>query len=260
MKSASLLDEIPGITHRFFTREQGASDGIYRGLNCGPGSRDDPQRVKANRTKVATDMGVEEDHLLTVHQIHSATAVTVTEPWTDGQAPQADALVTGNTGLALGILTADCAPVLFAASDGGTIGAAHAGWKGALNGVLETTLDAMAALGAARETIVAVIGPTISQEAYEVGPEFKENFVAQDPQNNRWFAPSPEPDAKPGHTYFDLPGYVAARLRTTGISQVHNTCQCTYQDEARFFSYRRATHRGEPDYGRLISVIARLPG
>jgi polyphenol oxidase len=234
--------------HGFYTRRGGASSGIFQGLNCGPGSTDLTDAVDINRARVAAHLEVPPDHLVTVHQVHSADVVAVTGPLPDR--PRADALVTATPGVALAILTADCQPVLFCDPQAGVIGAAHAGWRGAKDGVLEATVVAMEALGAARARIHAVIGPTISQSAYEVGPEFVETFLDDDPENARFFA-----QGKGDRALFDLPAYGLSRLRAAGVGQAEWTRHCTYADEARFFSYRRATHRGEADYGRLISAI-----
>jgi polyphenol oxidase len=234
--------------HGFYTRRGGASSGIFQGLNCGPGSSDLADAVGINRARVAAHLEVPPDHLVTVHQVHSADVVALTGPLPDR--PRADALVTATPGVALAILTADCQPVLFCDAQAGVIGAAHAGWRGAKDGVLETTVDAMERLGATRARIHAVIGPTISQQAYEVGPEFVETFIDDDPENARFFA-----GGKGDRALFDLPAYGLARLRAAGVGQAEWTRHCTYADEARFFSYRRATHRGEADYGRLISAI-----
>lgn len=234
--------------HGFFTRKGGASSGIFKGLNCGPGSTDLSEIVAINRSRVASRMGVDADHLLTLHQVHSADVVTLTEPFTTR--PRADAMVTRTPGLALGILTADCQPVLFSDPQAGVIGAAHAGWRGTRDGVLEATVAAMIALGASPSGITAVIGPCISQQAYEVGPEFFESFTDDDPGTARYFASAPT-----GRMLFDLPAYGLSRLRAAGVGQAEWTRHCTYRDADRFYSYRRATHAGEADYGRLISVI-----
>jgi hypothetical protein len=237
----------PGIAHGFFGRTGGVSTGIYESLNCGPGSGDDPAAVAENRRRVRETLGVAT--LNTLHQIHSSAVVTATEPWQQG--PQADAMVTTMPGIALGILTADCAPVLFADAQARVIGAAHAGWKGALGGVLEATLAAMEALGAQRARIAAAIGPCIAQASYEVGPEFRAQFVAADAANARFFVPSD----RAGHHRFDLEGFVADRLARAGVDKIEALAACTYGRAADFFSFRRATHRNEPDYGREISAI-----
>ncbi|MFC0282646.1 peptidoglycan editing factor PgeF [Camelimonas abortus] len=248
--SAAPLAAIPHVRHAFFTRGGGVSQGIYASLNGGAGSSDAPDAVRENRARMAAALGVAPDRLLSLWQIHSAAVVTVAGPWRER--PRADAMVTATPGLALGIATADCGPVLFADQTSRVIGAAHAGWKGAFSGVLEATLEAMEALGARRAGVVAVLGPAISRDAYEVGPEFVARFLAADPASARHFAPSPRPD----HAMFDLPGYIRARLEAAGVGAFHDLGLCTYADEARFYSYRRATHRGEPDYGRMISAIA----
>jgi YfiH family protein len=237
-----------GVRHGFFTRRGGVSTGVYGGLNVGLGSRDERAAVLENRARVAAHLGVAPDRLCTPHQIHSPRAVTVTAPW--AERPEADAVVTDRPGLALGVLAADCGPVLFADARAGVVGAAHAGWKGALEGVLEATIEAMAGLGADPARIVAVLGPSISQANYEVGPEFVARFVAANADNHRWFAPS----ARPGHSLFDLNGYTVDRLGRAGVG-ASQLGHCTYADEERFYSYRRKTHRAEPDYGRQISAI-----
>ncbi|QUJ75505.1 peptidoglycan editing factor PgeF [Sulfitobacter albidus] len=241
-------DALTGVRHGFFTRRGGASSGVFSGLNCGYGSSDQAEIVAINRARVADAMGVAADHLLGVHQIHSATAVTVDGPTPDK--PRADALVTATPGLALSVLTADCQPVLFADVEAGVIGAAHAGWRGARNGVLEATVEAMEALGARRADITAVIGPSISQRAYEVGPEFLEEFLDDDPDNGRFFI------AGDGdRLLFDLPAFGLAALRATGVGHAEWTRHCTFSDPDRFYSYRRTTHAKEADYGRLIAAI-----
>ena len=241
-------DALLPVRHGFFTRKGGASSGIFKGLNCGPGSSDQAEVVAINRARVAAAMGVDPDHLQTLHQVHSADVVTLNTPLTEK--PRADGMVTATPGLALGILTADCQPVLFADRAAGVIGAAHAGWRGVKDGVLEATLEAMEALGAARKDIVAVIGPCISQAAYEVGPEFVESFIDDNPEHARFFAAG-----QGDRALFDLPAFGLARLRAAGVGHAEWTRHCTYADEARFFSYRRTTHRAEADYGRLIAVI-----
>lgn len=242
-------DPLSPLRHGFFTRKGGASSGLFEGLNCGPGSSDLAEAVNTNRARVANWMGVAAEMLVTVHQTHSADVQTVTQPFS-GPKPKADAIVTATPGLALGILTADCQPVLFAEHSAGVIGVAHAGWQGALGGVLENTVDAMVALGAKREAIQAVIGPSISQKAYEVGPEFLDRFLDEDPQNSRFFAGGAGDKAQ-----FDLISFGLHRLRSAGVGHAEWTGHCTYSDPQRFFSYRRATHLGEVDYGRLIASI-----
>lgn len=240
------------IAHGFFGRAGGVSTGIFASLNCGPGSGDDRTCVIENRRRALAKLtGLADAQLLTLYQIHSAQAVTVTAPWEIGKGAHADAMATDIPGLALGILTADCAPVLLADSEAKIIGAAHAGWKGALSGVTDCVIAAMEDLGASRARIAAAIGPCIGRFNYEVGAEFRANFEQADKTNGRWFAPSGQPD----HFRFDLPGYVENRLRVAGIGNVERIGRCTYAEEADFFSYRRATHRGEKDYGRQLSTI-----
>ncbi len=241
-------DRLAPLRHGFFTRLGGASSGIFKGLNCGTGSSDQAEIVAINRARVAEAMGGSDATLVTVHQVHSATALPVSAP-VSKPLPKADALVTATPGLVLAVLTADCQPVLFADAEAGVIGAAHAGWRGARDGVLEATIDAMVDLGAQREEIHATIGPSISQSAYEVGPEFLETFLMDDPENARFFA-----GGAGDRVHFDLPAYGLARLRAAGVT-AEWTRHCTYSDAARFYSYRRSTHEKEVDYGRLISVI-----
>jgi YfiH family protein len=241
-------DALPGTRHGFFTRKGGASSGIFAGLNCGTGSSDLSDAVAINRARVAQAMDLPLSHLVTVNQVHSADVVMLTAPL--DPRPRADVLVTATPGLGLAVLTADCQPVLFSDPQAGVIGAAHAGWRGSRDGVLEATLDAMEALGANRAAITAVIGPTISQAAYEVGPEFLDGFLQDDPDSQRFFA-----SGTGDRMLFDLPGYSQQRLRQAGIGHAEWTRHCTYRDPDRFFSFRRTTHAGEADYGRLISVI-----
>lgn len=246
------LSPLPGIRHGFFTREGGVSSGAYASLNCGLGSDDNPDHVTANRSAVAAALAVEPTHLVSAYQIHSPLAVHVTAPFAAAERPRADALITDRPGLALGILTADCTPVLFADPEHGVIGAAHAGWRGALGGVLEATVAAMEAVGARRTSMIAAIGPTISWTAYQVGPEFWDVFMEQDEDSEDFF----RDDQVTGRFQFDLPGYVEHRLRAIGPAQITNSNLCTYSEEALFYSYRRATHRQENDYGRQISAIS----
>lgn len=250
--SSPSLAVLPGISHAFFTREGGVSQGIYASLNGGRGSADSDAHVVENRLRMTAALGVPDGRLATPHQIHSAAAVVAVEPWAKGEAPQADAVVTSVPGLAIGIGTADCGPVLFADPDAGVVGAAHAGWKGALGGVLEATVEAMEKLGARRASITAALGPCLRQPSYEVGAEFVASFVAEEPGNARFFVPG----AAEGKSMFDLGGYIVGRLEALGLARVEDLGLDTYADEARFFSYRRATHRKEPDYGRLIAAIA----
>ncbi len=235
--------------HGFFTRIGGASTGIYAGLNCGLGSDDDRETVLANRASVAKALKVDRDALQSVHQIHSADVLTLTEPM-GAKKIKADAMVTATEGIALGILTADCAPILFSDPKAAVVGAAHSGWKGAIGGVSEATLGAMEALGAKREDIIAVVGPTISQRAYEVGQEFFENFISHDMEYSRFFAQGVD-----DRMQFDLPSFCLHRLRLAGVGRATWTGHCTYSDPDRFYSYWRTCHAKQPDYGRLISVI-----
>ncbi|MFN7003763.1 MAG: peptidoglycan editing factor PgeF [Roseinatronobacter sp.] len=244
-------DTLSPLRHGFFTRRGGASSGIFLGLNCGPGSSDQSDTVRMNRARVAEAMEIAPEALVTVHQTHSADVVTLDGPWPEDQPrPEADGMVTNQPGLALAILTADCQPVLFADTEAQVIGAAHAGWRGALGGVLENTIAAMEQLGAARGRIRAVIGPCISQSAYEVGQEFLETFMDEDPDYGRFFTNGA------GDRYqFDLVGFGLHRLRSEGIADARWIGACTYADPARFYSYRRSVHQREADYGRLISVV-----
>lgn len=237
-------------SHGFFTRSGGTSKGIYLGLNVGLGSDDERASVLENRRRVAQAMGVGEERFVTVYQVHSCDVIEVTKPWGNDERPRLDAMVSKTPGLAIGVMTADCGPVLFQDAQNGVIGAAHAGWKGATSGILENTISAMEALGAKRETITTVLGPTISRENYEVGSEFVENVISLDSKNDVYFTPS----SNEGHAMFDLPGYIVDRLKASGV-QASWTGNCTYREEDRFFSYRRKTHRNEADYGRQVSVI-----
>jgi len=248
---AAALAGMPGISHGFFTRRGGVSAGIYAGLNTGLGSRDERQAVAVNRMRACDILGVPLEALATPHQIHSADAVAISAAWPQGAGPKADAVVTDRPGVAVGVGTADCAPILFADPEARIVAAAHAGWKGALTGIIEATLETMTSLGAEPERIIAVLGPAISGRSYEVGPEFIERFIDADPENQSWFADS----TRPGHAYFDLPGYIVDRLEKSGAGRAINLDRCTYGNEELFFSYRRTTHRGEPDYGRLLSAI-----
>ncbi len=240
---------LTGLTHGFFTRKGGASSGIYSGLNCGGGSQDQADAVAMNRARAASALGLAPEALVTIHQVHSAEVAVIDAPL-EGDKPKADALVTNTPGVALAILTADCEPVLFADPDAGVIGAAHAGWRGAIDGVLEATLDAMEGLGANRANISAVIGPTISQAAYEVGPEFFERFMDEDPGYDRFFV-----GGDGDRVHFDLPAFGLHRLREAGVGAAQWTRHCTYGDPDRFYSFRRSVHHKEADYGRLISAI-----
>jgi len=246
MLTSPLLSTIPYIRHGFFGREGGVSNGLYSDLNCGYGSGDDLEKVKVNRLRVSEKIGAK-DEFLTCYQIHSAKVITLKAPWEKPE--EADAIVTDQPQLAIGILTADCLPVLFADKKKKVIGAAHAGWKGAIGGVLEATINAMKALGAS--DITATIGPAIQQDSYEVGAEFYERFLQEDVQNTQYFKPS----AKPGHHMFDLPSYAKARLVSAGIANVSVLDYDTCSLEQQFFSFRRATTRGEKVYGRQVAAI-----
>jgi YfiH family protein len=249
------LTALPGIRHGFFTREGGVSTGIFASLNCGLGSRDHPENVRENRARIANAMGVAPSSLVTAYQVHGTTAIQVEVPWLPEGRPKADALVTDKPGIAIAVGIADCAPVLFADAEARVIAAAHAGWRGAFDGILESAVEAMESRGARRERIVAAIGPTISRTAYEVGPEFIERFQTADIANRRFFYPA----EKPGHAFFDLPGYAGTRLRRLKLAAVANLDRCTYTYEERFFSYRRSVHRGEADYGRHLAAIVLEP-
>ena len=251
MIEAAGLKQIAGLRHGFFTREGGHSQGPYASLNCGLGSNDDRRAVRHNRRFVADALGAEPASLLSVHQIHSNIVVHATASWDEDARPKGDAIVTRRPGIAAAILTADCAPVLMADTTVGIVAAAHAGWKGAIGRVLESTIDEMERLGGHRRHIVAAVGPAIGQGAYEVGQEFRDRFVASEPGNARFFIAAD----RPLHYRFDLQAYAAYRLEALGLQQVEIIPACTYTEEQRFFSYRRATHRGEADYGRQISAV-----
>ena len=252
MLTHGTFNDIDGVRHGFFTREGGVSEGIYASLNCGLGSGDDVDKVATNRGRTMAGIDLPPQALVTAYQVHSPSVVEVEAPWTRENAPRVDGMVTAKPGVALGILTADCAPVLFADRKARVIGAAHAGWRGAVTGVLDATVAAMAKHGARPETMVAAIGPCIAQRSYEVGPEFPAPFIAADPADAGFFAPS----TRAGHFMFDLRGYVAKRLAKLGVRHVHQMPNDTCREEDRFFSYRRSCLRGEKDYGRGLSVIA----
>ena len=245
------LAALPGIRHAFFTRQGGVSEGIYASLNGGVGSNDPRERVMENRGRMAAHLGAATENLLSVWQTHSPDVVIAETAWPYDQRPKADAIVTRTPGLAIAVSTADCGPVIFADAKAGVIGAAHAGWKGAIGGVLERTVAAMEQLGASRNSIIAAAGPMLSQVNYETGPEFSARFIEADAANAEFFKPA----ARDGYAMFDLPGFVEKMLCETGVKIIDPLRLCTYADEQRFFSYRRATHRKEPDYGRLISAI-----
>jgi len=250
---SSLLAGLPGVRHAFFTRNGGASKGIYSSLNLGRGSRDDPAAVEINRARAAGVFGVGSNHLLTAYQIHSATAHVVTAPWTEP--PKGDALATRAPGLALGALAADCAPILLADAEARVVASAHAGWQGALTSVAEAAIEAMVGLGAVRERIVAVVGPCIAQASYEVGLEFLERFVTAQPSSARFFAAGATADKR----QFDLPGFVLDRLRGAGIADCAWIGRDTCAEADEFFSNRRAVKTGEDGYGRLMAAIMLEP-
>jgi YfiH family protein len=250
MLSSPLLSAIPGLRHAFFTRDGGVSDGVYASLNGGLGSNDDPANIRENRRRMADAVGVATDRFLNVHQIHSPDAIVATGPWESPSRPKADAIVTRIDGLAIGVTTADCGPILFVDPNARVIGAAHAGWKGALTGIVESTIEAMENLGAERGGIVAAIGPLIRQASYEVGGEFVERFIEADADNAVFFIPS----SRDGHAMFDLAGFIRMRLENAGVLMIDDLGVDTYSDE-RCFSYRRSVHRKEPDYGRHVHAI-----
>jgi YfiH family protein len=245
------LSSLRGVRHAFFTRQGGVSEGVYASLNGGQGSKDDAACVIENRRRMAAALGAANGALVTAFQIHSPTAVVATTPWSRADAPRADAIVSKTPGLAIGVTVADCGPILFADDQSGVVAAAHAGWRGALHGVIEGTVSKMEELGATRDHIVAAIGPLIRQSNYEVGPEFVARFGAADEGFLRFFMPS----ARDGYSLFDLPGFIAMRLQAARVGAIDDLGLDTYADEQRFFSYRRTTHRGEADYGRLIAAI-----
>jgi YfiH family protein len=251
MISLALLNDAVGIRHAFFTREGGVSDGVYGSLNCGFGSGDAPEKVAENRARAMAALDLAPDRLVTCHQIHSPDVVTVETPWRREENPRADALVTDRRGVALGILTADCVPILLADPDAAVIGAAHAGWKGALGGVVEATVAAMARLGGRPERMRAAIGPCIAQRSYEVGPEFPRPFLDEAADNADLFIPA----RRHGHFMFDIAGYVERRLARVGIATIQRTPCDTVAEDTRFFSYRRACLKGEKAYGRGLSAI-----
>jgi hypothetical protein len=252
MITLGLLDRDPAICHGFFTRQGGVSGGLFQSLNCGFGSGDAAEAVARNRAIATEQLGLSPDRLVTCYQVHGTTVVTVENPWPRNAAPRADGLVASVPGIALGILTADCAPILFADAVANVIGAAHGGWRGALGGIVEATLDRMEALGAKRARIRAGIGPCIAQSSYEVGPEFPQQFIADDRASAAYFAPA----VRTGHFLFDLPGYIEGRLARAGVAVVGRAANDTVAEDRRFFSYRRACLRGEPAYGRALSAIA----
>ena len=249
---STALKALSGVAHAFFTRQGGVSTGLYAGLNGGLGSNDDPAAVVENRRRMAARLGLEPGRLAIPWQVHSAEAVAADGPWERMERPHVDGVATATVGLAAAVTIADCCPVLFADPKARVVGAAHAGWKGAIGGVLEATVARMEEFGASKHNIVAALGPCIRQPSYEVGPDFVSRFAAQNSDDARFFAPA----FRPGHAMFDLGGYVVARLKRAGLAHVDDVALDTYPDEARFYSFRRATHRGEPDYGRMIAAIA----
>jgi YfiH family protein len=245
-----LLSAVPRLRHAFFSRDGGVSEGIYAGLNGGIGSNDDPARVAENRRRMAQHLGVPREHLLTAFQIHSPDVAVASAPWDTASRPRADAIVTRTEGLAIGITAADCGPILLVDPNARVIGAAHAGWKGALTGIVESTVDAMEKLGADRNNILAAIGPLIRQYSYEVGNEFVERFIEADAENSLFFVPA----AREGHAMFDLAGLIRMRLENAGVLVIDDIGIDTYSDQ-RFFSYRRSVHRREQDYGRHVHAM-----
>ena len=247
---------LAGIRHGFFTRQGGVSDGLYATLNGGLGSRDVAAHVAGNRARMAAALAVAPHCLLTAHQTHSPDVVVAAAPWPPQARPRADAIVTATSGLAIGVTTADCGPILLADPQARVVGAAHAGWRGALAGILEATVAAMEQLGAERGQIRAALGPMIRQDNYEVGPDLIARFAAENGANDRFFRPARRHgQASDGHALFDLPGYIAARLERAGIGRLDDLGLCTYADADRFFSFRRSAHRGEADYGRHVNAI-----
>ncbi|SDR20113.1 conserved hypothetical protein [Rhizobiales bacterium GAS113] len=257
MLNSSSLSALPGIAHGFFTRQGGVSQGVYASLNGGLGSGDERALVLDNRARMAAALGVTPERFATVYQVHSPDVLVIDKawvenPWGESARPKADALVTRTPGLAIAVSSADCGPILFADAQARVVGAAHAGWKGALTGVIEATIATMEREGAERARIRTALGPMISRAAYEVGPEFEARFLEADPENGAFFTPS----QRPGHFMFDLPGFIAKRLAACGVAAIDDLARCTYADETLFYSYRRMTHRREADYGRHLSAIA----
>ncbi len=252
MIQSKKLAALKYIRHGFFTREGGVSEGMYASLNGGQGSSDKPENVAENRRRMAA--ALQADALINAYQIHSANAVVAEKAWARGEAPKADAIVTRTPALAIGVGAADCGPLLFADDEARVVASAHAGWKGAFDGIIESVLASMETLGAKRSRVVAAIGPLIRQQSYEVGKEFFERFLAGDPAHAKFFVPS----ARAGHSMFDLPGFIVSKLTAAGVEEIDDLGLDTYSDERRFYSYRRATHRNESDYGRLIAAIAVL--
>jgi YfiH family protein len=252
MITAQELARAAGVRHGFFTRQGGVSEGVYASLNCGFGSNDNPAHVAENRVIALGALGFPSDALVTAYQIHSADVVVADDPWPPARAPKADGIVTSRPGIALGVLTADCAPVLLADAEAGVIGAAHAGWRGAIGGILEATARAMEKLGAGLSSTVAVVGPCIHQRSYEVGADLRDAVLAAEGDGRDLF----QSGARAGKYQFDLPGFVVRRLRRLALGAVACVDADTCADETRFFSYRRAVKQGEADYGRELSAIA----
>jgi len=255
MLTSDSLAALNGIRHGFFTRQGGVSEGLYASLNCGLGSGDDLACVAENRRRALARLGLPAERLATAYQVHSNRAALAETPWPADDRPRVDALVTRTPGLALGILTADCVPVLFADREAGVVAAAHAGWRGAIDGILEATLAVMQRLGAGVKSTLAAVGPAIEQPSYEVGPEFPAPFLDQDPANRDFFQAAP----RAGHFLFDLKGYVARRLARAGVGRIESLGADTCAEPERFFSYRRSCLQGEGAYGRLLSAIALEP-
>jgi len=252
MITVSALNALSRVRHAYFTRETGVSHGVYESNNCGFSSHDDPERVQRNRLRSIERIEMPPESLVTVSQQHTSDVVIADSPWPKDKRPIADGIVTTRPRLVLGVLTADCAPVLLADGKAGVVGAIHAGWRGALNGVLANGVTKMVELGAKPDRIIAGIGPCIGQRSYQVGPEFPAPFLERDADNHIFFAPA----RREGHFMFDLPGFVAKQLARAGVREIMPTPCDTCREEARFYSYRRATLRGEADYGRQLSAIA----
>jgi len=252
MMRAHRLARAAAVRHGFFTREGGVSEGLYASLNCGLGSGDDPHRVTENRARAMAMLGLDGAPLCTAYQVHGAEVRVVDAPWPPERRPKVDAMVTTVPGLAIGVLTADCVPLLLADAEARVVGAAHAGWRGALAGVIEAAVEAMVGLGARRERIAAAVGPSIGRSSYEVGPEFPGPFLADDGANRRFFSAAGDD----GRCLFDLAGFVVARLRSAGLEAPEHLARDTLDEDALFFSYRRSRLRGEGDYGRALSAIA----
>jgi polyphenol oxidase len=251
MLQAKSLSRLDGIRHGFFTRAGGVSEGIYTSLNGGVGSNDDAQRVGENRVRMARALHAEPANFVTCFQIHSPDVVVAEKPWTAEARPRADAIVTQVPGIAIGVSTADCGPLLFADAQACVIGAAHAGWRGAFAGVIENTVAVMEKFGADRGRIVAALGPLIRKQNYEVSQSFVDQFLRADRDHVRFFSAA----SREGHSMFDLPGFVTARIEQSGITLFEDLELCTYADESRFYSYRRSVHRAEPDYGRHVNAV-----